>query len=255
MIHISFMNFKILKKIVGIFGFKLVEKKLFKNNRLLSNYSFLSTKKILTELFNQKKINSIVQIGANDGVRFDELDGFINEHKIQSLLVEPIKSNFEKLKTKYYDADFVKLENSAILINEQVSYLYKVDNKHLIHYDKHVPGITSFDKNHLLKHGVKKKHIIKEKVNSINVKELLNKYNIKNLDLLYIDAEGYDGKIVIDFLMNTSLRPIIIFEYIHINNKTFNTLLLKINEANYKIFSINENIFCIPSSSKISISL
>ena len=55
MIHISFMNIKILKKIVGIFGFKLAEKKLFKNNRLLSNYSLLSTKKILTELFNQKK--------------------------------------------------------------------------------------------------------------------------------------------------------------------------------------------------------
>ena len=249
------MNIKILKKIVGIFGFKLVEKKLFKNNRLLSDYSFLSTKKILTELFNQKKINSIVQIGANDGVRFDELDEFINEYKIQSLLVEPIKSNFEKLKIKYYDVDFVKLENSAILINEQVSYLYKVDNKHLIHYDNHVPGITSFDKNHLLKHGVKKKHIIKEKVNSINIKELLNKYNIKNLDLLYIDAEGYDGKIVIDFLMNTNLKPIIIFEYIHINNETFNTLLLKLNEANYKIFSINENTFCIPSTSKISITL
>lgn len=249
------MNIKILKKIVGIFGFKLVEKKLFKNNRLLSDYSFLSTKKILTELFNQKKINSIVQIGANDGVRFDELDEFINEYKIQSLLVEPIKSNFEKLKIKYYDVDFVKLENSAILINEQVSYLYKVDNNHLIHYDNHIPGITSFDKNHLLKHGVKKKHIIKEKVNSINIKELLNKYNIKNLDLLYIDAEGYDGKIVIDFLMNTNLKPIIIFEYIHINNETFNTLLLKLNEANYKIFSINENTFCIPSTSKISITL
>jgi len=249
------MNIKILKKIVGIFGFKLVEKKLFKNNRLLSDYSFLSTKKILTELFNQKKINSIVQIGANDGVRFDELDQFINEYKIQSLLVEPIKSNFEKLKIKYYDVDFVKLENSAILINEQVSYLYKVDNNHLIHYDNHIPGITSFDKNHLLKHGVKKKHIIKEKVNSINIKELLNKYNIKNLDLLYIDAEGYDGKIVIDFLINTNLKPIIIFEYIHINNKTFNTLLLKLNDANYKIFSINENIFCILSTSKISITL
>ena len=249
------MNFKILKKIVGIFGFKLVEKKLFKNNRLLSNHSFLSTKQILTEFFSQKKINSIVQIGANDGERFDELEEFINKYKIQSVLVEPIRSNFEKLKVKYCDTDFVKLENSAILINEQVSHLFKVDNKYLIFYDKHIPGITSFDENHLLKHGVKKKHIIKEKVNSININELLNKYNIKNLDLFYIDAEGYDGKIVIDFLMNTTLKPIIIFEYIHINNEIFETLLLTLNKANYKIFSINENVFCIPSSTKISITL
>ena len=62
--------------------------------------------------------------------------------------------------------------------------------------------------------------------------------SLEELDLLYVDTEGYDGKIVIDFLMNTNLKPIIIFEYIHINNKTFNTLLLKLNDANYKIFSI-----------------
>ena len=36
-----------------------------------------------------------------------------------------------------------------------------------------------------------------------------------------IDAEGYDGKIVIDFLLYSSLRPLIIFEYIHIDNKIF----------------------------------
>ena len=38
-----------------------------------------------------------------------------------------------------------------------------------------------------------------------------------------IDAEGYDGNIVIDFLSNSSLRPIIVFEYIHIKNKLFDT--------------------------------
>ena len=151
------MNNKILKKICGIFGFRLIDKKLFKNNRLISTHSTLSIKTILGELFNQKKINSIVQIGANDGVIFDELNEFINKYKIKSLLVEPIKNNFEKLRNKYRQADFIKLENSAILIDEQFSYLYKVDEKYLIYYDKHVPGITSFDKNHLLNHGIKKK--------------------------------------------------------------------------------------------------
>ena len=40
----------------------------------------------------------------------------------------------------------------------------------------------------------------KEKVNSISFIELIKKYSISNLDLLMIDAEGYDGNIVIDFL-------------------------------------------------------
>ena len=247
------MNNKILKKICGIFGFRLIDKKLFKNNRLISTHSTLSIKTILGELINQKKINSIVQIGANDGVIFDELNEFINKYKIKSLLVEPIKNNFEKLRNKYRQADFIKLENSAILIDEQFSYLYKVDEKYLIYYDKHVPGITSFDKNHLLNHGIKKKHIIKEKVNSINVNELLSKFDIKNLDLFYTDTEGYDGKIIMDFLINTNLRPVIIFEYIHINSGIFHTLLLKLISENYKIFSVNENAVCIPNSIKLSI--
>ena len=45
-------------------------------------------------------------------------------------------------------------------------------------------------------------HIKKEKVNSISFIKLIKKYSIKNLDLLMIDAEGYDGNIVIDFLSN-----------------------------------------------------
>ena len=36
---------------------------------------------------------------------------------------------------------------------------------------------------------------------------LLSKYNIKDFDLLYIDAEGYDGKIVTDFLNNKYITP------------------------------------------------
>ena len=32
-----------------------------------------------------------------------------------------------------------------------------------------------------------------------------------------IDAEGYDGDIIIDFLSNSSLRPLIVLEYISTN--------------------------------------
>ena len=46
--------------------------------------------------------------------------------------------------------------------------------------------------------------------------DLLKKYSINQLDLLVIDAEGYDGDIVIDFLSTITLRPLIIFEYIFI---------------------------------------
>jgi len=75
---------------------------------------------------------------------------------------------------------------------------------------------------------------------------LIDKYNIKELDLLYVDTEGYDGKIVYEFVVKTNLKPIIIFEYIHIENKFFNKLINLLNEEKFKFFSINENLICYP---------
>ena len=207
------MKHKILKKILGIFDYKLIDKNYFKNNRIISNTSDLNDQKIIENLF-KNKIKQIIQIGANDGIRFDSLNKFIKKNRIRSILVEPIKNNFVQLKKNYKKFNFVKIENSAISTNNEINFLYKVNEKFLNYYDDHIPGITSFNKNHLLKHGVKDKHISKEKVNSISIKNLIYKYSLKKLDLLYIDTEGYDGKIVLDFLKIKSLRPIIIFESI-----------------------------------------
>ena len=241
------MKHKILKKILGILDYKLIDKNYFKNSRIISNTSDLNDKKIIENLF-KNKIKQIIQIGANDGIRFDNLNKFIKKYKTRSVLVEPIKNNFDQLKKNYKRFNFVKIENSAISINNEINFLYKVDEKFLNYYEDHVPGITSFNKNHLLKHGVKEKHISKEKVKSISIKNLINKYNLKKLDLLYIDTEGYDGKIVLDFLKIKSLRPIIIFEFIHIENIFFKKVIKTLISSKYKFFSIKENLICLPKN-------
>ena len=78
-----------------------------------------------------------------------------------------------------------------------------------------------------------------------------NKYKIENLDLLFIDTEGYDGEIVYDFFLKSSLRPIIIFEYIHIKSDFFEKVIQKLDEKNYNYFEVQENLFCFPNEKKI----
>ena len=68
-----FMHYKFLKKIIGALGYKLIDKNLIKNERLISNCTHLTINKILTNLFNNKQVNSIIQIGSNDGIRFDPI--------------------------------------------------------------------------------------------------------------------------------------------------------------------------------------
>ena len=80
----------------------------------------------------------------------------------------------------------------------------------------------------------------------MSISNLIKKYNIEELDLLYVDTEGYDGKIVYEFIKDTQLKPIIIFEYIHIENKFFNKLIDLLNTEKFKFFAINENLICYP---------
>ena len=248
------MENKFLKKIVNFFGYKLINKKHIKNNRILSSNSVLKIDAILKNIFEKHNIKNVLQIGANDGISFDELNYFIKKYKSKSILVEPIQQIFLKLKENNKKFENVIFDNSAIISDEKNSYLFKVNEKFLDKYGNHIPAISSFDKQHLINHGVKNSHIVKEKVNSLTIKDLISKHSIRNLDLFFVDAEGYDGKIVYDLLTQSDLRPIIIFEYIHIQNNFFRKLINLFISKNFLYFSIGECIISFPKEKKIEIS-
>ena len=104
------MHFKILKKIVGIFGFKLISKNLIKVERILASNDSLSIDKILFNIFNTKKMTGLIQIGANDGLRFDNINKYIKKYKPKAILVEPIKEYFNELKKNYKNDENIFFE-------------------------------------------------------------------------------------------------------------------------------------------------
>ena len=241
------MNNKLLKKISGFFGYKLIDKDYIKNNRIIENTTYLTINKVLNFLFNNKKIDCLIQIGANDGLRFDILNQYIKKYKTKSILVEPIKKSFNQLTENYKDYSNVIFENLAISVNNQISHLYKIDDSKEEKYkSEHFKGIMSFDKGHLIKHGVKKNDIVKEDVESTSINNLIKKHKLDMVDLLFVDAEGYDADIVEDFLKTSLMRPIIIFEYLHVSNKKFKDLVNSLNKEKYFFFSLNENMVCFP---------
>ena len=238
---------KILKKFCGIFGYKLLPKYYVKNKDYLSNLSCLNLKKI---------INSLIQIGANDGVTHDHLHDVIKKFRLQSLLLEPIKEPFLNLSNNYSNFENVRLENSALSINNEILFLYRVNSEYFYKYGTLPTGITSFYKQHLIKHGIKEKHIIQEKVNQISFDELLKKHNINSFDLLAIDTEGYDCNIVNDFFLKIkNVRPFIVFEWSHIKQNELQETLNKMIKNNYSFFPMGDDIFCFPIEKDILLKL
>jgi FkbM family methyltransferase len=247
---------KILKKFCGIFGYKLLPKYYVKNKEYLSKLSSLNLKKIISDLVEKKFINYLIQIGANDGITHDHLHEVIKKFRLQSLLLEPIKETFSNLSNNYSTFKNVRLENSALSINNEILFLYRVNPAYFYKYGALPTGITSFYKDHLIKHGIKKKHIIQEKVNQISFGELLKKHNINSFELLLIDAEGYDCNIVNDFFLKIkNIRPFVVFEWSHIKQNQLQETLDKIVKNNYSFFPIGDDIFCFPIEKNIFLKL
>ena len=85
---------KIIKKAISALGYKLIEKKLYKNSINLEILNAINIKDVLRNLYKNNLVNKVVQIGANDGLRFDELRSFLIEFNTKALLVEPIPEYF-----------------------------------------------------------------------------------------------------------------------------------------------------------------
>ena len=248
------MNKKILGKITSIFGYKLIDKNLIKNKRLLSKKT-LNLDYFLNHFFSSNSIRDIIQVGANDGIRFDPLTKYIKEYETRTIFVEPILKYFKILKSNYSHKPNFHFENSAISKNNGYINIYKVSEKNLKLYDDHVSGVSSIDKNHLLKHGIKRGHIEIVKINSMRIVDLINKYEFKNLDLLFLDVEGAEGEIIVNFFETSNLRPIMIFEFIHVQSDRFEECINLLNKNNYIYFDIDENMICIPIEKKKLIKL
>jgi hypothetical protein len=145
---------KILKKFLGILGYKILPKETVKTERIIESSAF-NCLDFIKFLIAEKKINQIIQVGANDGKSDDFLRDSINKDTAV-LLVEPIKSAFSELKKNYSNFVNVKFVNKAIDISNDKKKIYSVDPKYYEYYErkynaKDVSWLTvlaSFQKNH-----------------------------------------------------------------------------------------------------------
>ena len=97
-------------------------------------------------------------------------------------------------------------------------------------------GRSSFKS--LNKLNIKQKdRFIKRKVKVITLKYLFKKYSVKNIHIMRVDTEGYDG-IIINQLLNTKIRPsILIFEHLHLEKKELKNLRAKLRNEYKKKYT------------------
>lgn len=200
---------------------------------------FVNQDHFLTILGNQKKTVFFIQIGANDGVTHDPLHRVIKKHHWRGILVEPLPSHFEKLEKNYSEEPQLILENVAIA--EQNSKL-------VFHYlppqynnPSWLQQIGTFDRQ-AIESNLKASpelipHIETCYINAISLKNLTDKWNVSRVDLLVVDAEGYEDKIIPQIKNLPSLPDYILFEWGCLERPILDGLVSSLEQRGYEVFS------------------
>lgn len=223
-------------------------------NLLRSVYRFFIPREI-TRI--QKKIHQefagkesvfFVQVGANDGYNNDCLHSFIITNKNwNGILIEPVKFIFDQLKETYAIVQDNRLifENVAISsTGGSQSFYYVAPNANeKEEFPIHCYQLGSFDKQHILKHlqGRLAPYIIEEKIETATISEVLNRNNVSCLDLLHIDVEGYDFKVLSTLDFSAYPPKMIIYEHKHLTEEEYRMARSLLAKHQYAITEYKEN--------------
>ena len=154
-----------------------------------------------------------VQIGANDGVTSAPLHDLIIRHGMTGVLVEPLPDVFERLIANYRSVPGLAFENAAVANNDGETVLFVPKSRDaapvttLASLDSHHPAFGSLDRS----------EITSIRVRTMTMATLFRKHGFESLDILQVDAEGFDLQVV-KAALSTGVRPRIIhFENHHLS--------------------------------------
>jgi FkbM family methyltransferase len=187
---------------------------------------------------NDPKDFFFVQIGAHNGIANDPIRKYVFKYGLRGILLEPQKEIFASLLENYKEHPQLIFENVAISDKNETKSLYKI-RSHAQNLPKWADQLASFSKQTILCHGDVIPNIASlidvANVQCITLYALLDKYEIADVDLLQIDAEGYDYEIIktIDF---DKVKPRMIhFEHKHLNARDTGNCVKFLMKNGYQI--------------------
>jgi FkbM family methyltransferase len=215
----------LLNHILDQWGGQLVSSAAARHMRMLKDIGQHGADLDLLRLAVQCEVNklngqpfNIVQIGANDGNRYDPYRPLIEKFHLSGVLVEPIPEVYKKLVSNYKDQPQLRFENSAIGPNNGAMALYMLRDEH--GRTDELSVFASFNEDEVVKYKKRTKPTLSVEsimVPVLTLTSLLKKHNLETVSLLAIDTEGFDCQILksIDF---SKIRPRIIeFEHSHLS--------------------------------------
>lgn len=189
----------------------------------------------------------IVQIGSNKGNTDNDpvwklcQENLPNSLGWQLFLIEPNPKAFSRLCEAYSAFTSATFIEAAVTNTNGFITLF-VDN----HMKEGHEGSqhASLIPEHLDKMGHHRDKVSTIYVKSITFDSIVDLYDLKSIDYLQIDAEGYDAKIVYGIDFNKINIAKLEFEHCHIHPDTLKEVVKKLIDANFILNWKNKEDIC-----------
>lgn len=182
------------------------------------------------------EVLQFVQIGANDGVFGDPLRDFVVKFPWRGIVIEPQPEVFSKLRANY-DAQKERLilENVAISDHSGTITMYALKKEQGANLTTLETSASSADPR-IAGKQLHSNCLQAFTVPCLTLNDLLDKHSMTAIDILQIDVEGHEFKILsaLDFSRYTPL--LIQFETGNLSPKEIDRTVQCLTKSNYRIF-------------------
>ena len=179
--------------------------------------------------------NHLVQIGAGGPEHADLLENFVIKYKLESIFIDGDEDSLKRKKDRLFNH---KIESSKyiqrwISAETNESYLYKFEDQ-----NDNLSGLTSLSKKSFDKHSklIANEKVLIEKVETLGIIELKDKFFNKEISLFALDCEGLDYEILMTLLNNNFYPNIIVVEILSLDEKEIENIRNKLLKNKYLIY-------------------
>lgn len=164
---------------------------------------------------------SFVQVGAHDGTQLDPLRDQIRSRRWSGIMVEPVPYVFERLRARYGAHPRITLENVAVADRDGTLPFH-----HLPEASPHdgtwqwYDALGSFRRDVLLSHDRQipdiADRVVTTEVPCLTFETLCRRHGVEAVDVIQIDAEGYDDVILEGIDLDRHRPALVMFERLHL---------------------------------------
>lgn len=208
----------------------------------------------LLEAFAQTHPRAVfVEIGSNDGEQHDHLRPHILARDWTGVMVEPVRYVFERLRRNYAGVPGVRLANVAVAETDGTVEFFHLaappEDLAAAGLPDWYDGIGSLSREHLLGHRDHfpdlEDRLVASEIEALSYASLLARFGLDRVDLLVIDAEGHDARIVrsIDFAADPP--RLVVYEHFHLTRAERHAAAAHLRAAGYELMEEGFDTFAL----------